>query len=532
MKRIVNNMTIREKTGVIALIFTIISTILILCFDPFNWFYNREIYRNELGGSMNATYQTRLLNNGETKTIVVCVEDNDISLNELPITPTFENPYKYSLKDFSLSFEAECTNVSLTPSSFFDEHKRGENKWLFSYSKGVLASFNEIQSPFSCIQLNGSKGHCFIKSKASYNGIHSAFEYYTDVLFFVVPMCEGKSYLDWKKDCEERFRGSIKDGLFDIFYCTKKNQIDYQFDLDVGFMCQPIDPTETEKNNEGISQDNYEFFVPVVANTIDSTIEISKKHHELVGCVVKRTDSLLKYEMTLNPNDCETGLYMLEGRHKQDPNKTGNMEYEYYELYIGRQHRTAEYSIVYRGRKAPEIDQVSLFPQCVTEDVISLKQKDNKYIIKNETEYTVVCFFHYSDKRGTHFALDGGCERILDNIGVLPIEVFNTNRKTNLERNDSRFSLGLIFSIGIALLSLFFFPILLVNVYLFVKSFFSKKNLFDLREAIGETMFSNLYQGYKNYESKRSFIDELIALGATLFSPVGCYFIFKMLCLA
>lgn len=373
--------------------------------------------RNQLGGSMNATYQTRLLNNGETKTIVVCLEDNDISLNELTLTPAFENPYRYSLKDFSLSFEAECTNVSLTPSSFFDEHKRGENKWLYSYSKGVLASFNETQSPFSCIQLNGSKGHCFIKSKASYNGIHSAFEYYTNVYFFVVPNRNNLPFDQWTKICEEMIPGQLRVNSCDVYFCAKNHQPKYKFDVSFGGINHPTHEEKEDRTNQ--NNDN----VPAFTKSADLDIfDLG-----IAQCSISRTDTLLRFDLTFC-NDIDYGWYLVEGRYK-DSRFSDEYQYLHGIIYANELTKTTWFSYIYKNGAIPVIDKVSLYPQSLKEDVISIEQKRNTYRIKNKTESTIICYIQYSNNSGTIIGLDGGEKKRFKNIGVSPIQVYKTDRK-------------------------------------------------------------------------------------------------------
>ena len=79
--------------------------------------------RHEVGGTLNATFHSRLLNNKDARTIIVCLEDSTIDLQDLYVTPTFDNPSEFSLKDFLLSYDVECTNIEIEPKSFIENNK-------------------------------------------------------------------------------------------------------------------------------------------------------------------------------------------------------------------------------------------------------------------------------------------------------------------------------------------------------------------------------------------------------------------------
>lgn len=187
--------------------------------------------RHELGGTLNATFHSLYLNNREARTIVVCMEDTSVNLSTLYVTPTFDNPSEFSLKDFSLSFDAECSNVILVPSSFVEAHEYGGDEHIFKYKDNVLAAYDDTKKPFSKFLLKNIQGRCYIRTKASYDGAESAFEYNTDVWFFVVPNKSHLSYEDWKINCKKRIFEYVTDQYYDVYFYANNHETEYQFDV-------------------------------------------------------------------------------------------------------------------------------------------------------------------------------------------------------------------------------------------------------------------------------------------------------------
>lgn len=218
--------------------------------------------KNQMGGSMNVMWQNHPLNNNETKTIVICLENGAISSDSLTMTPTFENTGDHSLEDFSLSFVVNCNSVTLTPAAVFTVTEYGENK-LFTYDKDFLSAHDKAPTPFSCIKLNSSKGRCFIKSKATYNGIPSAFQSFIDVWFFVVPNKNNLSYDQWRSTCERFVIDQMKDVSCDIYcFANEKVIVRNESEPNYDFFDNNIDNTNdnnvdnTNNNNAGNTNDN------------------------------------------------------------------------------------------------------------------------------------------------------------------------------------------------------------------------------------------------------------------------------------
>lgn len=184
-----------------------------------------------MGGTLNATYHSRLLNNKDARTIIVCVEDSTIDLQDLYVTPTFDNPSEFSLKDFLLSYDVECKNIEIEPTSFVETHNYGKNEWIFKYKDNILAAHDDTKKPFSSYHLKDNVGRCYIKTKASYDGAVSAFEYNTDVWFIIEKNSKNLSFDNWKIDCKKRIFEIIDEQFYDVYYYAKNHQPEYQFDV-------------------------------------------------------------------------------------------------------------------------------------------------------------------------------------------------------------------------------------------------------------------------------------------------------------
>ena len=202
--------------------------------------------KNQFGGSMNVMWQNHPLNNNETKTIVICLENGAISLDSLIVTPTFVNVEDHELTGFSLRFETKCENITLAPTALFKlENPHGINK-SFKYDKESLPAHDKTPStPFSSIKLNNSndsKGKCSIKSIATYNGIQSVFECSFEVWFFVVPNKNNLSNDQWRTTCERFVLDQMKDVSCEV-YCFANEKVTVR--------------NESEPNVNNIDNTNY-----------------------------------------------------------------------------------------------------------------------------------------------------------------------------------------------------------------------------------------------------------------------------------
>lgn len=215
-------------------IWPLLVTGLTLLLTIYSAYLQHRSAQHEMGGSLMATFYNHSLNNREARTIVVCMEDADVNLRGLYVTPTFDNPSEFSIKDFSLSFNVQCSNVTLVPSSFVETHPYGGDEWLYKYKENLLAAHDDTKRIFTDYKVAGNTGHCFIETKASYDGAAAAFEYNTDVWFLIVPKKRAQSYDDWKINCKKRIFDVISDKYYDVYYYSQGNGVEYQFDVALG----------------------------------------------------------------------------------------------------------------------------------------------------------------------------------------------------------------------------------------------------------------------------------------------------------
>jgi len=211
----------------IAAILSIIGGLAAIIALYFQW----QSRQHEMGGMLNASYQSRLLNNRESKTIIVCLEDTTIDLSNIYVTPTFDNPSQYSLNDFSLTYSAESENVICKPSSFYQKHDINKQETLFKYSERFLDAHGESPRPFIGFDINDNVGRCLIKAKATYDGAPAAFEYSTDIWFIVEPNENGLSFENWKLNCKKRILDLVSENFYDVYYLKKGMPSEFQFDV-------------------------------------------------------------------------------------------------------------------------------------------------------------------------------------------------------------------------------------------------------------------------------------------------------------
>ena len=374
-----------------------------------------------LGGSMETTYQARRVRNGESNTIMVCMDDASTNLSDLNVTPTFKNNSWVSLKHLSLSFEVECTNISFMPSVFVNAHKYNESNSLFQYKDKELSAHDDSKPPFSNIIINSSTGWCLIKSKASFDGKSAAFKCYTYVYFFVVPNNDGLTYANWKKKCEDRFIGFINSDSFDVCYYSMNRKVETLLNVSHdNFVTSSTEKNVFEKEKEATSQnDNSK------SNKNEPTVYELKNNWGIKYCQISRKDSTLTYRFTFEPNNLVPGVYMFEARHGNN-----SKQYEHFRLRLSGNEISKDCSIVYRYHAVPEIDQIKIYQQSVNDDVMEVKKRGRYYIVKNKTDYVIVLFVTYNTNGAYYiYELAGGKQRTLDDIGVSPIEVFKTDRK-------------------------------------------------------------------------------------------------------
>ena len=416
-------------------------------------YFQYRTTQHELGGSLNATFHSMLLNNREARTIVVCMEDTTIDLTNLYVTPTFDNPAEYSLKDFSLSFDAECTNVHIVPTSFVDAHEYEKNEWIYKYKDNVLAAHDDTKKPFSHFVLTDTKGRCYIKTKASYDGATDAFRYNTDVWFIVEPNNKHLSFDDWKINCKKRIFEIVEDKFYDVYYYTHNNKPEYQFDVALGSSDNKTSNQLTK--NESKNQDTYqesktrpvESPQPTIQNTIPNniTVEKTEEHNsqeessssepesiKIKGYTVLKYSSYTSLVLNLNNEFTPGGEYIFLFTNKDSLNH----EYTTYNYVNGdtKSNSNEKQCTFYFSNDIDlsEISNLRFLQNSNVEDFVKI-DSTSEYEIKNISEYEIICVIRYSYYTVSYRTLRGGETMQLRDIGKQPLLVFNTGVKNEVK---------------------------------------------------------------------------------------------------
>lgn len=212
-------------------LWSILVTGITLFITIYNSYLQHRSAQHEMGGSLMATYYQRSLDNRGARTIVVCMDDANVNLNGLYVTPTLDNPREFSIKDFSLSIKATCSNVELVPSSLVETHEYGGGEWLYKYKDNLLAAHDDTKRIFTDYKVSGNTGYCLLETKASYDGAATAVEYNTNVWFLVVPRKSAQSFEQWKINCKKRLLEVVSDKYYDVFYYSRTNNVERHFDI-------------------------------------------------------------------------------------------------------------------------------------------------------------------------------------------------------------------------------------------------------------------------------------------------------------
>ena len=475
-----------------ALVAFLVTTIIALASAYFQY----RSTQHDLGGSLNATFHSRLLNNREARTIVVCMEDTTISLTNLYVTPTFDNPAEYSLKDFSLSFDAECTNVHIIPTSFVDAHEYEKNEWIYKYKDNVLAAHDDTKKPFSHFVLSDTKGRCYIKTKASYDGAADAFKYNTDVWFIVEPNKKHLSFEDWKINCKKRIFEVIEDKFYDVYYYTHDNQPEYQFDVALGAsdnnssnQMTKAEQKSSIKQQEQTSKstETSKPEKPTVENKTKETVEPQKPQEDKTlrkSGVLNISNYYVQQQSTSNTlivnldNSLASGTeYLLLFEDRDSINNNYTM-YSYVSTY----NKTSENQITFDYSKnitLTNISNLKLLENSKVDDFIKIDSTSG-YDFENITDYHIVCLIRYSGNSRTYRNLRGGEKIHLEDIGSEPLLVFNTGeiKKKDVSFETTGFSMS-IWEFIIMTISFIGGSFIMVIIMIAVDSFFDNGGSFD-----------------------------------------------------
>lgn len=445
-----------SKHWVWALLAFIITTLIAVA----TMYLQYKSTQHDIGGNLNAKYHTRLLNNKDARTIIVCVDDTTVELEGLYVTPTFDNQSEFSLKDFSLSFDAECTNVTPVPTSFVDIHEYGKNEWIYKYKDNILAAYDDTKKIFQSFKINDKRGRCYIKTKASYDGAASAFEYETDVWFIVEPNLRNLSFEDWKINCKKRIFEIVNEKYYDVYYFSKKHEPEFQFDVSLS----ADNKTKTindKKSDNTLSDISNISTIPqrqveaVENNNLHENVEDDDKFE---GYIAKNDIEIADYHLIVKKEKyaelkivCNEILaasedYLLLYDYKDSLNEI-NHSFHYYRG-LGRKEFTLNLGGVYG------VEKLRLRKKINYSEAIEEIREGNKIKLKNKTESVLVYVLPYSDYSITYGIVNPLQTLSIDNNTAVPIILFELEKKPSLfpaEKNESIIQIGSGFVLGISI---------------------------------------------------------------------------------
>ena len=416
--------------------------------------------RHEMGGSLMATFYKHSLNNREARTIVVCMEDANVNLRGLYVTPTFDNPSEFSIKDFSLTFNVQCSNVTPVPSSFVEAHSFGGDEWLFRYKDDLLAAHDDTKRIFTDYNVTGNTGHCFIETKASYDGASAAFEYNTDVWFLVVPKKRAQSYEDWKINCKKRIFDVISDRYYDVYYFSHDKAAEYQFDVALtndheaapSPSAQPapkpapqkvvetkpaptpapkptpkpveVKPTPTPAAPKKVEQST----TPVVVPPVNTAQEINLARYSVV-----KKDDILTIVFDLDKSPTKDAKYLLYGNYTI-PGKEGNYRINW-AIDIRRGITSYRHSYRTVDSLAYNVSDLRIIEETNANNLIEITYNGNKRVVKNISNNKIVVLIYTSTNSYRHNLLEKSnvLYDIENNDGK--ILVFDTGEKSTKQVN-------------------------------------------------------------------------------------------------
>ena len=368
-------------------------------------YWNYESRRHELGGTLNASIQSRMLNSKGTRTIVVCMEDADTDLSKLNITPTFDNPSKFSLKDFSLSFEVKTENVELVPTSFYTVHQYNNNQTIYRYNDNTLPAYEETKTPFLrfCVQDNLAK--CAVKAKATYDTAPSAFEYSTDV-WFIVEKKGNMSVESWKMNCKKRISNYINASYYDVYYFASGIEPEFQLDIT---LTSPSKGMEIETNSQA-AVDNVELFIEnKTANDFSPKAKVEPPVQTATGNFdnavlsvngykLSQNNTYTKLTFQLSDPPVEKGIYLLCFNAYTKDSQDKSLNYES----ITRIEAGDTTINFFSGILVDSISDCYLYPTVITNQYAKEKIKDGKLLITNTSDCMLSCAVIYSEN-STYF---------------------------------------------------------------------------------------------------------------------------------
>ena len=159
------------------------------------------------------------------------MDDINNDLSQLSITPFFDNSFKYSIKDFSLDYTVESSNVVFEPTDFYTKMDYSDRKSRFRYKFETLKPYTDTEPPFRSLKIKSRQSRCRIEIKATYDGASFPYVYVQDVWFLVVDK-KNMSDENWRISCKNAIYGLTTAKEYEIFYRTAAGY-DYVYDINL-----------------------------------------------------------------------------------------------------------------------------------------------------------------------------------------------------------------------------------------------------------------------------------------------------------
>ena len=373
--------------------------------------------RHEFGGFLNATFHSRVLNNKDQRTFIVCVDDTTQLNQRIYITPTFDNPDEFSLRDFSLTFEVIAHGLTLLPSDKVSIYEEGNKTVIYQYKDDVLHAHRETKNPFSGFKMSGDVARCEIISKVSFDGAVSLFEYRTDVWFIYQPNTKNLSFDYWKSNCKQKIFELIEDQKFDVYYLSKNEKPEYQFDVLLSSnntnnkSSKNINENKDSKESNIIDNETNKNLVTIA----DYNEEDAKANSsfDIIDYIILSEDTI-KCEIFFNHPVKKTGTYVL----KYDVKDGWKLKSCYTTVFLKEGNKGCSLIL---NNNIKKIANLEIYHQVNPKKILDIRKNYNGYlsfILKNTN---ALVGLNYED--GGYYFRNGGINAHFDK--AVTIEIFN-----------------------------------------------------------------------------------------------------------
>lgn len=443
------NIVEKVKSNKYVVVLTTLFTVITAIFGLYTGIIS---FKHELGGSLNASIKNYSLNNNETRTIVVCFDTPSIDMSHLFITPTFDNPSEYSLKDFSLEYEVICHNINFQPNTLVSAHELGNNKTLYKYNENTLSAYGDTKQPFSSFTITGGNiGRCEINTKATYDGAPSPFYYRTDVWFIHEPNRRNVSFDFWKANCKTVIFKNISTMHYDVHYLAQNAPYEHQFDVALQAKEEHEKTTGTAySSNRQVAkkQDNISQPVSQPAPAPKETPVVKKEQPVAKGTASSNGDlqivsyKTVEYEktttttFTFNKKPVGQEYYLLTYNISIDDEKQKYLAYSEIEVSgVSSLYKFTLNNQNYRGKPHPS--DFKLTKPVVADDYIETKTSGDMLEIVNNSNSKIVCVIESKKPSGPIYYYKELNPKGMNKINIANIESIHVYNIDNISPDSS-----------------------------------------------------------------------------------------------